>query len=346
MKSRIKDLLKFLVFLGIGILITWLSLKDLTTQHKEQLLNSFRHANYLWVAVVILLGVVSHILRALRWNMLLEPVGKIPALKNTFLAVMTGYFANLAFPRLGEVTRCGVILTTDNIPANKSFGTVITERATDLILFFLLFLILIASQYHLLVDYLDEKIIPGLEGKSTSLATNHLLLMILFAGTLFLLLLIILIRKSRPEHRFRYLIKATFLGFWEGLISIRYIKMPWLFIFYSLAIWALYFLMTYLCFRSLNETAGLSMMAGFAVLIMGSFGIMITPGGIGLYPLIARDTLILYGISGSTGFAMGWIIWGSQTAMIITTGLFALIWLSLLKKRVARQQPAKEQQPE
>jgi uncharacterized protein (TIRG00374 family) len=277
--------------------------------------------------------------------MLLEPVGNTPPLKNTFLAVMTGYFANLAFPRLGEVTRCGVLLTTDNIPVNKSFGTVITERATDLFLFFLLFIILITSQYHLLVDYLDERVFPGLTTKTTSFAANHVLLMIMFAGALSLLILIILVRKSGPEHRFRYKVRTTFLGFWEGLISIRFIKMPWLFIFYSIMIWGLYFLMTYLCFRAMHATASLSMMAGFAVLIMGSFGIMITPGGIGLYPLIARDTLVLYGVSGSTGFAMGWIIWGSQTAMIITTGLFALIWLSMLKKRAARQDPPEEQQP-
>lgn len=344
MKSRIKDLLKFLVFLGIGILITWLSLKDLTAEHKEYLLNSFRNANYFWIALVIILGVVSHILRALRWNMLLEPVGDTPSLKNTFLAVMTGYFANLAFPRLGEVTRCGVLLTTDKIPVNKSFGTVITERATDLLLFVILFIILITSQYHLLVDYLDERVFPGLAGKTTSFATNQLLLMMLSAMILFLLILIMLVRKARPEHRFRYKIKTTFLGFWQGLISIMSIKMPWLYIFYSLTIWILYFLMTYLCFRALHETANLSMMAGFAVLIMGSVGIMITPGGIGLYPLIARDTLLLYGISSSTGFAMGWIIWGSQTAMIITTGLFALIWLSMVKRRAARQLSSEGQQ--
>lgn len=327
MKARIKSFLKFLVFLGIGILITWLSLKDLTPEHKGHLIGSFRTANYFWVVLVIAIGIFSHILRALRWNMLLEPIGKTPSLKNTFLAVMTGYFANLAFPRLGEVTRCGVLLTTDKIPVNKSFGTVITERGIDVLIFLILFLILITTQYHLLVDYLEQKIVPGFADKTNSMAANQLLMIIIFAGILLFLIMIILVRNAGPEHQFRYKIKTAVLGFWEGLISIRSIKMPWLFVLYSLLIWFCYFLMTYLCFRALDETAGLPAMAGFAVLVMGSVGIMITPGGIGLYPLIARDTLILYGVGSSTGFAIGWIVWGSQTLMIITTGIIALIWL-------------------
>jgi glycosyltransferase 2 family protein len=328
----IKSLIKFLLFLGIGVLITWLSLKDLSDEHRGQLVRSFREADYFWVILVILIGIGSHILRALRWNMLLGPLGNTPPLKHTFLAVMIGYFANMAIPRLGEVTRCGVLATTDKIPANRSFGTVITERGLDLLIFVILFLILISSQYHLIIDYLDQKIFPGFEEKVSSAGSSPLFYLIVVAGMLMFAGAILLIRNAKQENRIRYKIREAILGFWKGLISIRHIRRPWLFVTYSLLIWFFYFLMTYLCFRALPETAHLTPMAGFAVLVLGSVGIMVTPGGIGLYPLIARDTLILYGVAGSTGFAMGWIIWGSQTIMIITTGIGALIWLAMLKK--------------
>jgi glycosyltransferase 2 family protein len=330
---RIKSFVKFLLFLGIGVLITWLSLKDLSDEHRHELMQSFREANYFWVILVIFIGIGSHIIRALRWNMLLEPIGGAPRLKHTFLAVMIGYFANLAFPRLGEVTRCGVLATTDKIPVNKSFGTVITERGIDMMIFVLLFFMLVSTQYRLLIDYLDQKIFPGLEEKVTSAGNNPLFYLVLAGGAILFTVLILIIRNAKPEQRIRYKIKNTVSGFWNGLISIRHIRLPWLFVLYSLLIWGCYFLMTYLCFRALPETIHLSPMAGFAVLVLGTVGIMVTPGGIGLYPLIARDTLILYGVAGSTGFAMGWIVWGSQTVMIIVTGIIALIWFSLLKRR-------------
>ncbi|MFO7722860.1 MAG: lysylphosphatidylglycerol synthase transmembrane domain-containing protein, partial [Bacteroidales bacterium] len=257
LSPRITSLIKFLLFLGIGVLITWLSLKDLTDEHRSQLMRSFREADYVWVALVIVIGIISHILRALRWNMLLEPVGGAPPLKHTFLAVMIGYFANMAFPRLGEVTRCGVLATTDKIPVNKSFGTVITERGLDLLIFVLLFLALISTQYRLLIDYLDEKIFPGLKEKVYSAGSSYIFYLVLLVGVLAFLGLILMIRNARPEHKFRHKVKHTVTGFWKGLISIRYIRMPWLFVAYSLLIWGCYFLMTYLCFRALPETTHL-----------------------------------------------------------------------------------------
>lgn len=333
MKSRIISVGKFLLFLGAGLVITWLSLRNLTPGLRTQLVDSIRNANYLWVGLVMLLGIVSHIVRALRWKMLLEPVGAHPSLRNIFIAVMTGYFANLAFPRFGEVVRCGVLHTTDKVPVNKSFGTVVTERGLDLLLFILLFFILIFTQYTLLVDYLDQRVFPGLEGKVNALGANHLLLMLAGCGVLVMVAFILIIRRAKPEQRIRYKLRTLFTGFWEGLISVGSIRKPWLFIFYTFLIWFIYFLMTWLCLGALEETRGLPPSAGFAVLVLGSIGVMITPGGIGLYPLIARDTLMLFGISKGAGFAMGWILWTSQTALIILLGLLAMLWLSTVRRK-------------
>ena len=144
--NRVATFIKFLLFLGLGIVIIWLSLHGLTPDEKTQILHSFRIADYNWVILTISMGIFSHFLRALRWKLFFEPMGYNPSLKNTFFAVMVGYFANMAFPRLGEVTRCGILTRYEKIPFNKSFGTVITERTIDMIIFILLFIILSQTQ--------------------------------------------------------------------------------------------------------------------------------------------------------------------------------------------------------
>jgi glycosyltransferase 2 family protein len=332
-RATLTGILKFILFLGIGLLIAWLPLRALSSEDREHIINSFRNANYFWVMVVIIIGIISHMVRTLRWMMLLQTTGGNPSFKNTFLAVMIGYFANLAFPRLGEVTRCGVLLTTDKLPVNRSFGTVISERATDLLTFFLMLIAVITIEYQRLTGYLDARIFPGLKDKLSSPLQHFgfylwiLAAILLFAGVIWFFM------QSKPEQPFRYKIKKIIIGFWQGLISVARIRQPWLFVFYSLLIWFCYFLMTWITFRALPETAHLPLLAGFSVLVMGSFGVMATPGGIGLYPVIAMETMYLYGILKPAGMAMGWIIWGSQTAMIILTGIGAMIWLSLIKRR-------------
>lgn len=333
LKVQITGLLKFILFLGLGILITWLSLRNLTPSDRAELADSFSSVKPFWIVVVLVIGVFSHLFRALRWQMLIEPVAVKPSLRNTFLAVMTGYFANLAFPRLGEVTRCGVLHTTDKIPVNRSLGTVITERGIDLILFAALFFIMMALQYSLLISYIEIKVFAGFEEKFESVSRGWIVIaLILLLISLALIILFVIIR-SKSENRFLSRAKSILLGFRDGVISIARIRHPWLFVFYSIMIWVCYYLMALLCFRALESTAHLGADAGLAVLVLGSVGVMITPGGIGLFPVIVRETLEIYGTEPTTGFAMGWILWTSQTAVIIITGIGSLLWLSTIRRK-------------
>jgi uncharacterized protein (TIRG00374 family) len=331
--------IKFVLFLGLGILIIWLSLRGLTPTEKEQILHSFRSANYNWVVLTIALGIFSHILRALRWRLLLNPLGYHPSVKNTFFAVMVGYFANMAFPRLGEVTRCGILTRYENIPFNKSFGTVITERAIDMILFVLLFFLMIFTQAGIIGSYMEHYIYPKLEAKfqnpifSKVFIISGVLLFFSFIGAVYLF------RKKIMHSSIAQKIIHLALGFWDGLKSLSQISHPWLFVFYSLAIWGLYFLMIYVCFFCFPDTLELSPGAGLSSLVLGSVGIMITPGGIGLYPAIIQETVSLYGIVKTTGLALGWISWSAQTGMILFTGGLSLILLSFNKKKHGKTNP-------
>jgi uncharacterized membrane protein YdjX (TVP38/TMEM64 family) len=139
LSQKIKNIIRFTVFLGIGIFFIWIFLHNLTAEQKQEIIHSMGNANYWWIAMAIPLGILSHYLRALRWKMLIETMGYKPGNRNMFFAVMIGYFANLALPRLGEVSRCTILTKYENVPFQKSFGTVITDRVLDLLVFVLLF---------------------------------------------------------------------------------------------------------------------------------------------------------------------------------------------------------------
>jgi len=332
-KAGFLTIVKFVFFFGLGIFIIWLSIKDLTDTERTEILKAFESADYNWVILSLFLGILSHLFRALRWMMFMEPMGYNARLKNSFYAVMIGYLANLAFPRLGEVTRCGIISRYENIPFNKTLGTVITERAIDMVIFVCFFILMIVTQIGTINEYLDETIYPKLLGKFG--AFHYSRIFWLSAGGLAILLMIIflMLRKHLRKFKLYQQIKSLVLGFWEGLKSLGQVKRAWLFIVYSLLIWIMYYLMLYVCFFCFPDTSHLSLGAGLSALVLGSIGIMITPGGIGLYPALIQETLKLYGISIVTGLALGWIAWTTQTLMIIVLGGLSLVLLSFNKRR-------------
>ena len=335
MKKKLLSSIKIFAALGLGILVIWLSIRNITPTQETAILTSFRVANYWWVILSILIGVSSHLMRAVRWKMLLEPMGYKPSTWTAFLAVMIGYFTNLGIPRSGEVARCSILYKEDKIPVDKSFGTVIVERSIDMIIFFSLFFITLTSQYKYLDHYVQTEIYPKINEKFAFIPTKHL-----FGNTALILLVLTVVafyifRKKIYASKFWQKITKLFGGLWEGLKSIIHIKQPILFIVYSLGIWFFYYLMIYFCLFSLPETANLEMTVGLSVLVIGSIGIMITPGGIGLYPVLVAETLYLYGISenAGTGIAIGWITWTAQTIMIIVVGAISLLIVSAHTKK-------------
>jgi len=215
-KAGFLTILKFVIFLGLGILIIWLSLKDLTEVEKHEIVKAFRTANYNWVILGIVIGIGSHIVRALRWMMFMKPMGYNPSLKNSFYAVMIGYLANLAFPRLGEVTRCGILTKYEKIPFNRSLGTVITERAIDMLIFFSLFALMIVTQIGTIRGYLDDTIYPKLVEKFGVMHYSRIIW--ITAGSFFTLFVILLwifrskLRKFKLYQKLKPPLPLNLLG--------------------------------------------------------------------------------------------------------------------------------------
>jgi glycosyltransferase 2 family protein len=332
LKRNITTAFKILFFLAIGVFFIWIFLRQLTPEQKQEIWQSFFNANYAWLLLSIALGVLSHIIRAYRWNSLLEPMGYHPKVKNTFFAVMVGYLANTAVPRLGEVTRCGVLSKYENVPVNKSFGTVLVERSIDLITFVLLFFINFFLFYDKLRIYVDEKILAPLTDKFNLSDKSYVYLLIIAALLVISGLLFFLLRSRIRHFKLYQKIKILLLGFWQGLWAVTKIKRPMVFVLQSLMIWFLYYLMIFVCFFSLPQTSHLGLEVAFSLLIFGSIGIMLVQGGVGIYPAIIAETLVLYNISPVHGYALGWLGWTAQTLMIVITGLVSLLLLPLFNK--------------
>jgi len=328
-RKKIITALKFSFFLGLGLLIMWISLKDLTADERAQILHAFKTANYSWVVLAVILGICSHLLRAVRWVLFFEPMGFKPRLRVTFFAVMIGYFANMAFPRLGEVTRCGILSKYEKVPFQKALGTVVTERAIDMLIFFLLFLLMFFTQLGTIREYLDEKIYPNMVAKFGALHYSRMIFLSLGGLLVVLIGLWFAVRKKIMAGKTYHKVIDLVIGFWEGLKSLSQIKKPGFFVICSILIWVLYFFMLYVIFFCFTETSSIGPGAGLSSLVLGSVGIMITPGGIGLYPAIIQETLLLYGIAKPTGLALGWIAWTAQTLMILVLGGASLLLLSL-----------------
>ena len=334
MSHKVKNVIRFTLFLGLGIFFIWIFLRSLTDEQKNEILHSMGEANYWWIVLAIPLGVLSHFTRALRWKMLIETMDYKPRNSNIFLAVLIGYFANLALPRLGEVSRCTVLTKYEDVPFNKSFGTVITERALDMVVFIVLFFVNLAMQAQRLSGYIEDKIYKPLQAKlhlsynlSGSLSLLTLAFLVIF-GLVFLIF-----RKRIIANKFYIKAKDMVMGFVEGMKSLLKVKNLWLFGFYTIAIWALYLIMAYLVFFSIPASSMLGIDAGLAVPVFDSIGIMVVQGGIGIYPAIVAETLVLYGVASAQGYALGWLIWTSQSLTIVLAGIMSFILLPIINHR-------------
>ena len=333
MKKKIISVLRFSLFLSIGIFFIWLFLRNLTPEQKHEIIISLGKANYWWIVAAIVPGILSHVVRAVRWKMLLEPLGYQPKTTNIIFSVFIGYLANLALPRLGEVSRCGILTKYEKIPFNKSFGTVITERTIDMLFFILLFFINLAFQLTKLYSYIEQKVYLPLSQKfNYKIDFTGSLTYLVLAVIIILVLLFWIFRKQIIYSKIYLKIRNLILGLLEGMKSLLKIKKPFLFITYTLIIWFLYLMMAYVVFFAMPQTSSLGLDAGFAILIFGSIGIMVVQGGIGIYPAIVAETLFIYSIPETTGYAMGWLIWLSQNVIIVIFGVASTLLLPIYNK--------------
>ena len=334
MKFSIKSFVKISFFLALGFFFIWIFLRNLTEAQKQEIYQIFLGANYSWILLSMVFGLLSHASRTIRWIMLLEPMGKKPHFLNTFLALIIAYFANLAVPRLGEVSRCGILQRYEKIPFQKSFGTVVTERALDLITFFITFVIAILWQWKNFSLIRETSVFKKFIEKYQAILDSGWIQWVILAMVLLIAFVLYRYRNKFAHFSIFQKIKGVVEGFVEGLKSLTKIKRPMWFIFHTIFIWTMYWIMTWVVFLSLPETSHLGLDVGLLVLAFGTIGIILVQGGIGIYPLLVAEVLMIFGIAKTTGYAMGWLLWSGQTLMVIVAGIISMILLPLLNKEM------------
>jgi glycosyltransferase 2 family protein len=327
-----RALIQFVILLGIGVLLIWLSLRQVAPE-KDNIIKAFRDADYFWIGISATFALLSHFFRAWRWNYLLNPLGYHVKPVNAMCHVLVGYLANYGIPRMGEITRCTLATKYDKVPFEVAFGTVITERIVDFFIFLIVFALTLAFQFTELIGLANRLIFDKVRVKFTDLSENPVKIAVL-AGALAAVILAFYLLRKKFAKLFTGKVGKILRGMGEGLGSIRKTKSPVRFVALSLMIWAAYFYTLYSCFFALPGTSHLGQRECLTLLLFGTFGVILAPGGLGAYPAILGGILtVTYGVDVASSFALPWLSWTSQFILIVIAGLAALVFLPIYNSR-------------
>ncbi|WP_422106932.1 lysylphosphatidylglycerol synthase transmembrane domain-containing protein [Winogradskyella sp.] len=317
--SNPKSILKVVLPLLLGVALVWYSLSQISV---SKLVQYFKDANYLWIALGVSFGVLSHASRAFRWLFMAEPLGYKPKFINSFMAVYSAYLINFTIPRAGEVARASILTNYEEVPFDKGFGTIIAERVADTIMLLIIIGIALVLEFEYIYKFFIDKF------NTTTL--------IIGAATLALVILGIYFFIKRNTSKFAVKVKNFVNGLIEGAFSIFRMKKKWAFIFHTVFIWVMYLSMFYVTTLALPELHNISLAAVLIGFIFASFSIAATNGGIGSFPEAIVIAFLLFNMPEDPSRAFGWIMWSTQTLVIIILGGLSLIYLPIYNRNRAR----------
>lgn len=333
MPPRLKALIQYVVIALLTIFLIWVSLQGIHVEAGENkldyILRTWKLADKSWLMAMAVVAILSHVVRAMRWRMLIAPTGHTVKLSNSFLSLMVGYLVNLAVPRGGEVSRCYNLYKLEHVPVDVSFGTVVVERFVDLLCLLVLLVFAFVLESGKLLAFL--KTLPldsGFASGKIQLLGIGLALLIVLSVILFFIL-----KKSKKVREF---LARTWQGVRKGLTSILLLKNKKLFVFYSMVIWFFYFLMSYTVIMAFESTAGLGFNAVISLFGIGAIAMAVPlPGGTGSYHVLVPQGLVfLYSLPLDNAIAFTFIFHGWQTLiMIIFGGLSLMVTTIRLRKK-------------
>ncbi|MFK8289826.1 lysylphosphatidylglycerol synthase transmembrane domain-containing protein [Capnocytophaga canimorsus] len=311
--SKAIKILKLFFPLALGIFLCWYAYSQFNEEQLAEIKQKFLQADYFYIGLSVFFGFLSNVSRALRWQLLLTPLGYSTRWSNRIMAVFSGYLINITIPRSGEISRALVVNRYDGVPFDKAFGTIISERVIDLLLLLFFTLLAFLIQFDVISHFLLDKI------PFTKLIIVSLILIV---GGIFLVRWVFR-SNSRWVGKFRYFLN----GLKEGILVIGKLQKRKWFIFHTLFIWLMYLLMFYVAFFALPETTNVAFSTVITAFVVGSFAIAFTNGGFGSYPFFIAEILSLFGIALVAGTAFGWIVWASQFFMILCFGGLSFVLL-------------------
>ena len=339
MVKALVSILKIVVPLGLDVWLIFYFYDQLDDEQRKKLFTAFGEANWWWLLLGTVLGWCSHLSRAWRWRYLLEHLGHKVSFWNAYHATMVGYFMNMLLPRAGEASRAVTLYRAEGVPFEKGFGTIMAERAVDMILLLGIAVITVALQLDK-IDLFRVRIAVFRSGQGTAAVDEPSLMnrgwLLLLAAVLVGAIMIYLV-VTRPALRAR--LRDGVRGFIAGLQSIYQTKHKGAYLFHTLLIWSLYLAMFWLGFLALPSTAVIppaGVMAGF---VAGAISIVLVQGGIGVYPAFVALIVSVYmppvvggGSVQPDALAMGWLLWAAQTVLLIGLGGVSLLLISRKRK--------------
>ena len=319
LNKKFRKSLFLILPIALGVFLVWYFLSKLTPEDKTDIMTSFKSANYWWVLLSLVLGALSHLSRAYRWEFMLKPMGYKPRFANSVMTVFIAYLVNLGIPRAGEIARATGISKYENIPFEKAFGTIVAERIADAIVL----LAIIGIAFFLQADLLSEYLF-----KNSDNSMQKYLLIAVFA----ILAIVFYFVVKKSKHPFFIKIKTFINGLIEGAISIFKMDNKWWFIFHTLFIWTMYVLMFYVVTFALPETSNLPFEAIIVGFVVGGISMAVTNGGLGTYPIAVANVLILYAVPDNPARAFAWIMWTAQTLMVLLFGGLSFLLLPIYNR--------------
>ena len=319
MNKKLRKSLFLILPIALGVFLVWYFLSKLTPDDKTAIINSFKEANYWWVLLSLVLGALSHLSRAYRWQFMLKPLGYKPKFANSVMTVFVAYLVNLGIPRAGEIARATGISKYENIPFEKAFGTIVAERIADAIMLMGIIGLAFFLQAELLSEYLFKDEDSGMQKYIVFAVIAALAISFYF-----------IIKKSK--NPFFIKIKQFINGLVEGAISIFKMDNKWSFIFHTFFIWLMYVLMFYAVSFALPETSNLPFEAIIVGFVVGGISMAVTNGGLGTYPIAVASVLILYDIPDNPARAFAWIMWTAQTLMVLLFGALSFLILPIYNR--------------
>lgn len=330
MKKSTVNALQYIFFLGLGIFLLWLSAHNLSPENRQHLKDALKDARYLLVLPAMLLLMISHYSRALRWRILIRPLGYRPSVTNTFFATILGYFFNLLVPRLGEVMKCTILAKHEKIPADRLIGTMVTERVCDFLCLLVIIAITVFIQFDIIHQYASAQF-------RNILYDGHGQLKIYKIGaalgvlTTIVMIMIWLARIFAASKLIRS-IQRLLKGVWTGITSFKYIKNKGSFLFHTVFIWTMYLLSIRIGLYTMEAVSHLGFKACFSILSFGSLAMLATQGGIGAYQYTIQKLLPLYAVNEGPALGFGWVLWIAQTGIVIFAGMICLLLLPVINR--------------
>lgn len=332
MNKKLLSILQYILFLGLSVFLVWWSIRKITDKDWTDIRNAFRNADYWLIIPVMFCLLLSHYSRALRWKILMEPLGHKPRIFNTYMAVLIGYMANLAVPRLGEVLKCTILARYEKVPADKLVGTIVAERAFDVLCLSVVILITILTQADVIGGYINETLSTIVQSKAGAFSITRIV--ILLAAFLALTGITIFVFKRFSHISFIQKIKTILMGIWRGITSARYLRQKGWFAFHTVFIWTMYLMSVQIGLFAMSETSVYGIKQSLSVLTMGSLALIVPApgGGLGVYPAFVQQTMEIYGLKLSLGLAFGWLMWSVQFFFALISGFIALTLLPYFNK--------------